>query len=81
MRFFATLRLPGRNGSQAQTIIFDHDDESVEDFNETLNSEDFILVTEVHTDRRNGQHVTGRLVSLNHDVFGKVAEFNPNREF
>lgn len=80
MRFFITMNMPtkaklDRNGPPAMvhTIIAETDEaETIDEFMELVNNNQFIVVNEVHNDHDAGtQFVSGRLM-LNTNFIGKV---------
>jgi hypothetical protein len=70
MKFMLTLNIPTKNG-MSHMIIAEHPAETLEEFQEALHSEDFILMEEWQK-QEYGDLKRGDLLLVNHQLIGKV---------
>ena len=75
MKFYITLNVPTKNGMSHQ-VIGEHKSQSIEEFKSALHQEDFIIVEEWQTGN-NGKIVNAGKLLLNHQLIGKVREYEP----
>jgi hypothetical protein len=75
MKFFLTLNIPTKNG-MSHMIVGEHPAKSIEEFQEALHREDFLLVEEWQPQDYGEMRNEGKLL-LNHQLIGKVRVYKP----
>jgi hypothetical protein len=70
MKFMLTLNIPTKNG-MSHMIIVEHPAQSLEEFQEALHSEDFLMMEEWQK-QEYGDLKRGDPLLVNHQLIGKV---------
>lgn len=77
MRFLVTMHMPSYSGHLVHQMQVEHkESESLDDFVNALNNNDYIIVEEFYKDRTDAEHYSRGFVALNHRYVGKVKVFN-----
>lgn len=71
MRFFITMNMPSRGGNSIHQIIGEHHAASLDEFHETLNENEFVVVEEFYKNQTGGFYSVGGII-LNTMHIGKV---------
>lgn len=75
MKFYLTLNIPTKNGMSHQ-VIGEHPSTTLEEFQEALNEDDFILLQEWHP-QPDGRLTNEGQMLVNHQMVGKVRVYRP----
>ena len=78
MRFLITMNMPARHGNQVHQVIGEHPAGTLQDFVETLATEDFVIVEEFYKKPESKDYRSVGSIALNHRYVGKVKEFTLN---
>lgn len=76
MRFYITMNMPARSGSAIHQIICEHSANSLVEFTELLNEEEFVVVEEFYRRQTDGGYYSVGDIVLNTMHIGKVKESN-----
>jgi hypothetical protein len=71
MKFFITMNMPSRSGGSVHQIIGEHPADSLEEFSDILNENEFVLVEEFYNKNDGTMFSHGEIV-LNTMHIGKV---------
>lgn len=72
MKFMITLNMPSRKGELVHQVICEHDAESIEDFLDVLQNEDFVIAEEFYRKPENAGFFPVGTIILNTMHIGKV---------
>ena len=80
MRFLVTMNMPSYTGNLVHQINVEHaESNSLEDFVEVLNNNDFVIVEEFYKDQYRNDYSRGKL-AINHQYVGKIKQMVPEHE-
>jgi len=71
MRFYITMNMPSRSGNSIHQVVGEHHAASLEEFHETLNDVDFVMVEEFYKNQLGKFYSMGEII-LNTMHIGKV---------
>jgi hypothetical protein len=71
MRFYITMNMPSRSGSNIHQIIAEHPARSLDEFNEILSDSEFVVVEEFYRKQEGSFYSVGDII-LNTMHIGKV---------
>jgi hypothetical protein len=81
VRFSITLNMPAKSGNQIHQIIGEHEAESLAEFVDIINHENFIVVNEMYKDTDSGGRLANLYlvgeIAINCDLIGKVKVYTP----
>lgn len=76
MRFTITMNMPSRNGGSVHQIVCDHQADNIEQFTDTLNEYNFVIVDEVYKDndaaKKSDKYYSVGPLTINTSAIGKV---------
>lgn len=75
MKFFLTLNIPTKNG-MSHMVVCEHPAKSLEEFQDALHQDDFILVEEWHPQPNGSLTYEGKML-VNHQLIGKIRAYRP----
>lgn len=76
MRFLVTMNMPSFNGNLVHQVNVEHPSNSLEEFVDTLTTNDFVVVEEFYRESQTGTEVSRGLLALNYRFVGKIKVMN-----
>ena len=76
MRFLLTLDMPAYSGASVHQVVGEYSANSLEEFVEDLNQNDFVVVEEFYKNPQTGEHYSRGPIAINHRVIGKIKAIN-----